>query len=119
MKRLTLLRQVTGSGHSIKDVANLLYKHRISGMPVVDEYNRVVGEISERELILAALPDFAERAQREGPDPGPEPFEALLKRENQITVRDLMKPPVSVVEKYTPLAVDEPQLALPSQAWTQ
>ena len=28
-------------------------------------------------------------------------------------------PPVSVVEKYTPLAVDEPQLALPSQAWTQ
>jgi PTS system nitrogen regulatory IIA component len=84
---------------TLKEVANMMYKHGISGMPVVDEYNRVVGEISERELILAALPDFAERAQREGAQEGPEPFEALLKRENQITVRDLMTPPVSIVDE--------------------
>ena len=36
----------------IKDAAGLLVEHRISGMPVVDDSGRVVGVISEGDLIV-------------------------------------------------------------------
>jgi len=84
---------------TLKEVANMMYKHRISGMPVVDEQNRVVGEISERELLAAAIPDFARRVAF-GSDPqAADPFEALLKRENEIRAGDLMTPPEVVVDE--------------------
>ena len=46
------------TGQSLKEVANLFYKHRIGEMPVVDDQDRVVGQISNRDLIKAALSDF-------------------------------------------------------------
>jgi len=36
----------------VEQVARLLTKHRISGMPVVDEERKVVGMISEGDLVL-------------------------------------------------------------------
>jgi CBS domain-containing protein len=84
---------------TLKEVANLMYKHHISGMPVVDEQNRVVGEISERELLAAALPDYAERAEATAPTTGVDPFETLLKRENEIRAGDLMTKPEVVVDE--------------------
>jgi CBS domain-containing protein len=85
--------------NTLKEVANLLYKHRISGMPVVDDKDQVVGEISERELIQAALPVSSDGTV--SVRSGAEPFEALLKRENDITVADLMTPPVVLVDGDT------------------
>ena len=47
---------------TIKDVAKLLVEHRISGMPVVDDSGRVVGVVSEGDLIFKEqAPDSAER----------------------------------------------------------
>lgn len=86
---------------TLREVANLLYKHRISGMPVVDEDNQIVGEISERELIAAALPNFEEIASRHTPPKTPEPFEELLSHEDRITVGELMTPPVAIVNEET------------------
>src|SRR5512138_2664970 len=37
---------------SLKDVARLLVEHRISGLPVVDAGGRVVGVVSEADLLL-------------------------------------------------------------------
>jgi len=84
---------------TLKEVANLMYKHRISGMPVVDEQNRVVGEISERELLAAALPDYENRTGSNPAPVGPDPFEALMKRENEITAGDLMTQPEVMVDE--------------------
>jgi PTS system nitrogen regulatory IIA component len=84
---------------TLKQVANLLYKHRISGMPVVDETGMLVGEISERELLLAALPDFEKRAQEDHSETPDEPFEDLLMHENEITVSQLMTEPEVVVHE--------------------
>lgn len=84
---------------TLKEVANLLYKHRISGMPVVDERGMLVGEISERELLLAALPDFEERVRTGHSKVSDEPFEDLLQRENDITVSQLMTAPQVVVSE--------------------
>lgn len=84
---------------TLKEVANLMYKHRISGMPVVDEQNRVVGEISERELLAAALPDYEKRVASGPMAAGSDPFEALMKRENEITAGDLMTQPEVMVDE--------------------
>lgn len=84
---------------TLKEVANLMYKHRISGMPVVDEQNRVVGEISERELLAAAIPDYAQRSASKPAALGTDPFEALLKRENDILAGELMTQPEVMVDE--------------------
>ncbi|MBN0042745.1 CBS domain-containing protein [Streptomyces actuosus] len=46
-------------GTPFKEVARLLADHRISGLPVVDEDDRVIGVISETDLMIhqAAVPD--------------------------------------------------------------
>lgn len=87
------------SDATLKEVANLLYRHRISGMPVVDEHNRIVGEISERELIAAAIPDYEEVAGHHAQPASQEPFDELLRREDQITAGQLMTPPVAIVDE--------------------
>jgi CBS domain-containing protein len=84
---------------TLRQVANLMYRHHISGMPVTDEAGRVVGEISERELIAAAIPDYAERAQGKKGARGEQPFEGLIQRENKLTVAQLMTPPLAVVDE--------------------
>jgi nitrogen PTS system EIIA component len=84
---------------TLKEVANLMYKHRISGMPVVDEQNRLVGEISERELLAAAIPDYEARASQEAAPAGFDPFEALMKKENEILAGDLMTQPEVLVDE--------------------
>ncbi|MEU2791809.1 CBS domain-containing protein [Streptomyces sp. NPDC007100] len=42
----------TGPAASFKDVADLLARHRISGVPVVDDDDKVLGVISETDLLL-------------------------------------------------------------------
>ncbi|WP_329528700.1 CBS domain-containing protein [Streptomyces sp. NBC_01462] len=46
-------------GTPFKEVARLLHEHRISGLPVIDEDDKVLGVISETDLMVrqAAIPD--------------------------------------------------------------
>ncbi len=45
-----VVRAVYGS--PFKEVARLLAEHRISGLPVVDEDEKVIGVISETDLLV-------------------------------------------------------------------
>ncbi|WP_339132827.1 CBS domain-containing protein [Streptomyces sp. f51] len=55
---------------SFKDVARLLDRYRISGLPVVDDDDKVVGVISETDLLrVRALRSGSEREPRRGPLP--------------------------------------------------
>jgi CBS-domain-containing membrane protein len=53
-------------GTTFKEVARLLREHRISGLPVVDEDDKVIGVISETDLMThqARLPDPYEPKKR-------------------------------------------------------
>jgi CBS domain-containing protein len=46
-------------GTPFKEVARLLTEHRISGLPVIDEDDKVLGVISETDLMVrqAGIPD--------------------------------------------------------------
>lgn len=75
---------------TLKEVANLLFKHRISGIPVVNEKDEVVGEVTEKELIKAAIPNYTRLVDNVRARLEVDPFETLIQKEDKITAGDLM-----------------------------
>ena len=88
---------------TLKDVANKLYRYKVSGMPVVDDDSKPVGMISERHLIKAALPDFESLIQNLSMSPDTEPFDDLLRREDEIKVKDIMTTRLYTTSEDTPI----------------
>lgn len=84
---------------TLKEVANLLFKHRISGLPVVDSDETVVGFITNRDLIRAAMPDYKSLISNLALTYEAAPFENLLRQEDRITVKELMNTDVYSVEE--------------------
>jgi CBS domain-containing protein len=74
--RTTASEIMTSTIHSVRPsdplrkVVGLLCKNRISGVPVVDGKGRLVGLISERDVLEAMYPDRPELRQRRGGTPG-------------------------------------------------
>ena len=53
---------ITVSGDmTIKEATALLFKLKISGLPVVDEKKHVIGMITEKDIIAMALPKYIEQ----------------------------------------------------------
>jgi CBS domain-containing protein/mannitol/fructose-specific phosphotransferase system IIA component (Ntr-type) len=88
---------------TLKDVANKLYRYKVSGMPVVDDEGKPVGMISERHLIKAALPDFESLIQNISMSPDTEPFDELLRHEDEIKVKDIMTTRLYTTSEDTPI----------------
>lgn len=88
---------------SLKDVANKLYRYKVSGMPVVNAEGHPVGMISERHLIKAALPDYEALIQNLSLSPDAEPFDDLLRREDEIKVKDIMTTRLYTTTEDTPI----------------
>jgi len=84
---------------TLKEVANLLFKHRVSGLPVLDQDRSVVGIITNRDLIRAAMPDYKSLISDLALTYEAAPFENLLKEEDRITVKELMSTNVYSVEE--------------------
>jgi PTS system nitrogen regulatory IIA component len=88
---------------TLKEVANLLFKHKIPGMPVLDKSGRVLGEVTEKELIKAAVPPEYRRAAKKTKKILPDPFETLVSKEDDITARDLMSKKFVTATENTPV----------------
>jgi|CXWL01.1.fsa_nt_gi CBS domain-containing protein/mannitol/fructose-specific phosphotransferase system IIA component (Ntr-type) len=89
--------------NTLKDVANKLYRYKVSGIPVVDSEGKPVGMISERHLIKAALPDVESLVQNLAASPDVEPFDDLLRREDEIKVKDIMTTRLFTTTEDTPI----------------
>ncbi|MFH2034934.1 MAG: CBS domain-containing protein [Candidatus Zixiibacteriota bacterium] len=76
---------------SLKDVANLMFKKRLSALAVVDDENNLLGWIADKDLIKAALPDYKTLISNLNYSMSIEPFEELLKQEDRIKVAELYK----------------------------
>jgi CBS domain-containing protein len=88
---------------TLKDAANKFYRYKVSGMPVVDNDGKPIGVISERHLIEAALPDYESLIENITLAPDSEPFDELLRREDEIKVRDIMTTRVFTTTEDTPI----------------
>lgn len=74
---------------SLKRVGNLMFRHRLSALAVVDKNHKLLGQVTDKELIHAALPDFKTFISNLNDSMDVEPFEELLKREDKIKVKQL------------------------------
>lgn len=84
----------------VKDVATMMLIERISGAPVVDEDNNIVGIISEKDILIHMFPTLDELMNESRPD-----FEALennYQNTMTLTVKDLMSGNVSTVSSDIP-----------------
>lgn len=86
---------------TLKEVANEMFRHRLSALAVVDESNRLVGVINDRDLIKAALPDYKALISNLNYSIDVEPFEELLKKEDKIKVSQLYREDFEVTTPET------------------
>jgi CBS domain-containing protein len=84
---------------SLKKVANIMYKHRLDGVAVVDADKKLVGEVSETELLKFAMPDYESFIANISNAPDLEPFEDILKQGDKASVKEVMNPNVVTVSK--------------------
>lgn len=73
---LTALSEQTTLATAIE----VLARHRLSGVPVLDEEGRVVGFISEKDIVKAALPGYFEYIQDPSFIPDFGQFQSRLKK---------------------------------------
>jgi len=76
---------------TLKEVANRMFRYRLSALAVVDENDHLLGVINDRDLIKAALPDYKSLISNLNYSIDVEPFEELLKREDKIKVAQLFR----------------------------
>jgi len=89
------------SGDSLKSVANIMFKHRISGVIVVDDSMKVIGMISNRNLIKAALPDYHSLISNLAMSYDSESSENVLRTEEKVSVAELMSKTIDTVSETT------------------
>ena len=86
---------------TLKDVANKMFRNRLSALAVVDENGKLLGVINDRDLIKAALPDYQALISNLNYSLDVEPFEELLKREDKIKVSQLFRDEYEVTTPET------------------
>jgi CBS domain-containing protein len=78
--------------HTLAELIDLFHQHNLSYAPVVDAEGRLVGEVALGDVLKAGFPDFTSQVGNLKFLKTFEPFETLLKKEDTVLVRDLMKP---------------------------
>jgi len=75
---------------TLRDVANLFFQKKIYCAPVVDKNGKVIGEITEAELLKYALPNYRSFIANVANIPEIESFEELLHTEHMAKVVNFM-----------------------------
>ena len=76
---------------SLREVANRMFRYRLSAVAVIDDAERLLGVINDRDLIKAALPDYKSLISNLNYSIDVEPFEELLKKEDKLKVSQLFR----------------------------
>ena len=86
---------------SVKEIANTMCLNKISGLPIVDDDEKIIGIVSEKDLLSRMFPDMATIAAEGRPD-----FEALEKEYAdtlELVAGDIMTSAVSTVTPDMPI----------------
>ena len=87
---------------SIKEIATIMCFNKISGLPVVDDDNNVVGVISEKDILCSMFPDMRELVESGAKTD----FEEMEKDYSSVlgkNVEDLMTKVVATVSPDMPI----------------
>lgn len=89
---------------TVREAAKLLFQREISGLPVVDENKKVVGMITEKEIIAMAMPKYVEQLGDFEYILNEEPFTKKVAEADKIKVKDIMRKEVLCVTEDTSVA---------------
>lgn len=94
-----------GPEDTVETVINLLLDNRISGLPVVNEQNEVVGVVSEGDIIVRKsklhIPSFIQILGGVIYLDDPEDFKEELRKVVAYKVKDIMSVPPATIEEDT------------------
>ncbi len=85
----------------VRVIANVMCLNNISGLPIVDNEDNIVGIVSEKDLLRKMFPDMQEIADEGRPD-----FEDMEKKYADaldLAAQDIMTSPVSSVTSDMPI----------------
>lgn len=87
----------------LREINDLMFQNKLSYLPVVDNSNRLIGEIRFFDILELGIPDFARNMTNLSFVNSLESFENLINREEEITAQQIMKKPVSPLKPKTTL----------------
>ena len=88
---------------AVKEVASIMCFNKISGVPVVDENERLIGILSEKDILHCMFPDIGEVMSEGGEARDFEKLEGNYQDAMNKTVGDLMKNTVETVSGDIPV----------------
>jgi len=87
----------------LKEAVDLLFKHDLNALPVVDGDGRLVGAIEHLDIVASGIPDYLAMIRDLAFLTDYEPFEEVLRTEGEVAVGELMQRNVPTVRADTPL----------------
>ena len=87
----------------VSDANDLMFNHKISGLPVIDESGKVIGILTQDDLIRALLPSYQEIHEDERLLHDYEYMESRAHTLAKTPVRDIMSKEVYTVDEDTPV----------------
>jgi len=85
----------------VKEIANIMCFNKISGLPIVDDNDKIIGIVSEKDLLQRMFPDMATIAEEGRPN-----FEEMEKSYADtlhLKAQDIMTTIVSTVSPEMPI----------------
>jgi mannitol/fructose-specific phosphotransferase system IIA component (Ntr-type)/CBS domain-containing protein len=86
---------------TVREVANQMFRQRLSALAVIDKGGKLLGVINDRDLIKAALPNYQALVANINYSLDVEPFEELLRQEDKIRVSQLFRDDYEVTTPET------------------
>ncbi|MDP2938559.1 MAG: CBS domain-containing protein [Candidatus Omnitrophota bacterium] len=88
---------------SAKEALEVLFKHRISGLPVIDENGKLAGMFTEKDVLTAALPSYVSKVGKFIYDENPKAIKRKMSQLDKIKVKDIMRKEVVTTEENVTL----------------
>ncbi|MEW6009287.1 MAG: CBS domain-containing protein [Candidatus Omnitrophota bacterium] len=89
---------------NVKDALELLFKHEISGLPVVDNENKLVGMFTEKDILSYVLPSYIEKVGKFIYEEDPKSMRKKFQDLSNVKVSQLMRKSVVTTTEDTNLS---------------
>jgi CBS domain-containing protein len=86
-----------------KEALGLLLKMKISGLPVIDDKNKLAGMFTEKEVLATILPSYLEKVGRFMYQENPKAVKQKIATFSDMKVKDVMRSEVVTVDEDTTL----------------